>query len=152
MVIDLIFKGKTGKIDFRFLELLLSNAKNAYFNYPLNHAISPISEVYAAVADNDYVDFVIIKEFLVINRKDVPKVFINMGRNFDDIDILFFFDINDINEPSLKMNFDYLKIWAHTFQAQFHFDQFVCQMDNADDKEYYFDSKGYGQLYHDLSS
>ncbi|SMP29221.1 hypothetical protein SAMN06264346_11188 [Chryseobacterium profundimaris] len=48
------------------------------------------------------------------------------------------------------MNLDYVKIWTKEFQKNYNFEYYICQMDNANEEEYYFDSNGTGQLYDKL--
>ncbi len=64
---------------------------------------------------------------------------------------MFFFDLEDLNEATQKMNIDYLKEWAEEIQKEYNFNYFICQIDNANKEEYYFDSNGIGKLYDEIS-
>lgn len=83
--------------------------------------------------------------------KIVPKVFINLGRDNNDIEILFFFDLRDLNEATPGKNIDYLRKWMSEMKRKYHFQYFICQDDNAGEDAYYFDSNGIGRLYNKIS-
>lgn len=150
-MVEIVFKGIFSALNFSFLRKLLTDAHEVYFNSPARNFVITFSSVIETMNFENYVDFVINTDCLHINEKVVSKVFINLGRKDEDVELLFFFDLKDINEPTQKMDIDYLKSWVEEFQKQYDFEYFICQMDNADEKEYYFNSNGLGPLYDKLS-
>lgn len=150
MLIELIYKGLLHKLNFTFLRNILMDAREVRFNFPeLNFAMN-IDEVIKTINSNSYVDLIINMDFLEIKEKIVPNVFINLSRNNDEIEVLFFLDLVDLKEATPKSNIDYLKNWAIEFTKKYNIEYFVCQIDNAEKDEYYFDSNGIGKLYKEM--
>ncbi|MEG1199912.1 MAG: hypothetical protein RSD53_11005, partial [Algoriella sp.] len=126
-------------------------AREVYFTSPEVNSLITFNNVKRIINSNNYVDFVINTDCLQIKNKIVPKVFINVGRNNEEIEILLFFDSKDLKESSQKMNINIIKNWTNEFQKLYNFEYYICQMDNADEEEYYFDINGNGRLYDKLS-
>lgn len=150
MLIELVFKGVISDLNFDFLKFLLKNARAVRFNFPETEFWNDFEEMVSVFTSNLYVDLVIDTDCLVIKDRVIPKVFINVGRNDHEIEILLFLDAMDLKEPTPSMNIDLLKSWMEEFQKTYHFKYFICQMDNADENEYYFNSYGEGKLYDQL--
>ncbi|SFN28184.1 hypothetical protein SAMN05421594_2032 [Chryseobacterium oleae] len=150
MLIEIICKGLFSVLNFNFLEKLLLNSKEARFIDPEINSIKDFDEMINIINSNSYCDFVISTDFLDIKGKIIPRVFINLGRNNDEVEILFFFDLKDLKESNFKMSIDYLKDWVEEFQKKYNFNYFICQPDNADLNEYYFDIHGKGKLYNTI--
>lgn len=146
-LIEIIFRGVLSPVNLDFLKELVMRAKELYFNSPEISSVKTFDEVVEIINSNAYIDLVINTDELSIYEKNVPKVFINLGRSNDDIEILFFFDLKDLHEPTIKESIDLLKKWAMEFTNEYKFNYFICQTDNADKEEYYFDSHGTGKLY-----
>lgn len=151
MLVDIIFRGTFSKLNFSFLESLLVNSKEVRFNDPAIDLVKDFEKIIAIIKSHDYFDLVINTDFFTVDEKTVPKVFINLSRNKQDVEILFFFDLDDLKEITLKESLNYLKEWMQKFQNKFGFEYFICQIDNANEDEYYFDIKGFGKLYNNLS-
>jgi len=149
-LIEVIFKGSFSKLDFSFLEKLIDEARELYFVSPEIPSVKSFDEVLIALNSNTYVDLVINTDHLIISEKTIPRVFMNLGRDDEDIEVLFYFDLNDLNEGSQKNNIDHLKKWVMNTESQFNFQYSICQADNANEDEYYFDSNGMGRLYEEL--
>ncbi len=151
MLIELIFKGLYSSLNFSFLEKFLFEAKEIRFNFPENQDSSiSFDESLSIIHSNEYVDLTINTDHIEMSEKIVPRVFINFGRNNNEIELFFFFDVNDLNEQTLKKGIDFVRNWSKTIRTKYDFQYFICQMDNADSDEYYFDSNGIGKLYDDL--
>ncbi|KMQ59943.1 hypothetical protein ACM46_16930 [Chryseobacterium angstadtii] len=150
MFIEIIFKGLFSVSNFNLLKKLLLNAKEVRFNDPEINSVNGFDEVIKIINSNTYFDLVINTDHLEIKEKIVPRVFINLGRNNDEIEMLFFFDLKDLNESNFKISIDYLRDWAEEFQKKYSFKYFICQPDNADQYEYYFDINGQGSLYNNI--
>lgn len=150
MLVETIFKGNSRKINFLFLHDLLIGAHQVYFNFPVSVKDVTPPNILATVNGNTYVDLVINTNNLLVNGKFVRKVFINLGKQDDLIDILFFFNVDDLGLDDSKANLKLLKLWAEKFAIMFGFEYFICQFDNAEKNEYYFDANGYGPLYDNL--
>lgn len=149
MLIEVIFKGLFSIVDFKFVKKLLIDAREVYFTSPEVNSPVTFSSAMRIINSKKYVDLVINTDCLQIKDKIVPKVFI-IGRTNEEIEILLFFDSKDLKETNEKMNIDYVKIWTKEFQKKYNFEYYICQMDNANEEEYYFDSNGTGQLYDKL--
>ena len=134
-----------------FLNNIFLKARELYFNSPETLSAKTIDEALEIINSNPYIDFVIYTDELSIHGKNVPRVFINLGRQNDEIEILFFFDLMDLCEPSIKQSIDFLKKWALEFKNEYRFAYFICQIDNGDREEFYFDSHGIGKLYERIS-
>lgn len=147
MLIEIIGKGVFTTLNFNFLRKMLLHAKEARFNDPEINSIKDFDEMINIINSNSYCDFVISTDFLDIRGKIIPRVFINLVRNNDEVEILFFFDLKDLKESNFKMSLDYLKDWIEEFQIKYNFNYLICQPDNADQHEYYFDTNGPGKLY-----
>lgn len=147
VLIEMIFKGVLPTLNLNFLKNLLLDAKEIRFNDPEVSGKDCFEDVLDVFHSNDYVDFVVTTDKLDINGEIVPKVFINLGLDGEKMELLFYFNLQDLNKNSLAESLDYLKNWADNFKSYYEFDQFICQMDNANEDEYYFDDQGRGPLY-----
>jgi len=147
IVLDIIFKGKFSTTNFNFLKELLVKANEVRFNSPETLVVDTYETVVEVFHSNSYADLVITTDSLVINEVNVPHVFINLTRDGNEVELLFYFDLKDLGIDSYKNKFDTLKNWTLAFNATYGFDYFVCQMDNGNEEEYYFDSNGPGPLY-----
>jgi hypothetical protein len=146
-LIEITCKGIFSSINLDFLSKLLANSKEVCFNYPeilLSNNVDKITDIFQL---NDYVDLVIITDKFEINGKTIKNVFVNIGRNSNELELLLYFDLNDVGVGTNKENVDYLSNWISEFKSKYNFEYFICQMDNASDDEYYFDSNGLGPLY-----
>lgn len=150
MLIELKFIGLTPILNFSFIGELSINAREMRFYSPEINFSGESDELISVFNSNDYVDFIINTDHLSIKGKNVQRVFINIGRNEDEIEVLIFFNLADLREPTAKMAIDYLKSWTPEFQRKYDFEYFICQIDNASEDEYYFDSIGLGKLYHGI--
>ncbi|MDQ0781254.1 hypothetical protein [Chryseobacterium sp. W4I1] len=149
MLIEVIFRGLFSALNFNFVEKILLDAKEVRFNEPEINSKKDFEEMINIINSNSYFDLVINTNLLDIKGKFIPRVFINLGRNNDEVELLFFFDLRDLGETNFKTSINYLKDWVEGFQKEYNFNYFICQPDNADQYEYYFDINGYGKLYSD---
>lgn len=147
LLVEIIFRGKLSSIKLEFLKDLLLKAKELYFNSPEISSIKTFEEVVQIINSHSYIDLVINTNDLGIYEKSIPRVFINLERSNDDIEILFFFDLKDLSEPTIKESMDLLQNWVSEFKNEYQFNYFICQSDNAAKDEYYFDIHGQGKLY-----
>lgn len=147
MLIEIIFKGGFPTLNFSFLKRLLLNSKEVRSMDPEINSIKDFDEMINIINSNSYCDLVISTDCLDIRGRIIPSVFINLARNNNEVEILFFFDLMDLKESDFKMSLDYLKDWIEEFQIKYNFNYFICQADNADQDEYYFDINGKVKLY-----
>lgn len=147
MLIDAIFRGSILSVKFDFLIELIANSQEVRFNYPEDLSVSSFDELIKAIRLNDNVDLAFCSGNILIIDREVRNVFINFARTDYDIELLFFFDIKDIEFGTDIKNFGYLEGWMEQYKMAFGFDYYVCQMDNASKDEYYFDSHGPGPLF-----
>ena len=146
-ITELIFSSSFSVVNIDFLFSLISDANEIRFNEPEFSSPFTAQDVLKNIYSNEYIDLVIITDKLEINGKIVKNVFINVGRNSDDFELLFYFDIKDLEGTNYKSKIEDLKNWADYFQNRYNFHYYIAQMDNAGDNEYYFDSNGWGPLY-----
>jgi hypothetical protein len=149
---EIIFKGVASKIDFNFLSALLANSKETRFNAPEIVSSGRFEDVANILNSESYVDFVITANSLNVSGQFVRDVFINLGLNDGEVELLFYFNLEDVGYFSLKENIDHLRKWVERFNTRYNFERYICQMDNAGDEEYYFNENGLGPLYQKLSS
>lgn len=148
MLIEFIYRGLSKDVQTEFLKELLTEAREVYFNFPkVNATILSYSDVVKVIDSENYVDLVINTDYLHINSKVVPKVFINFGQSDENVELLYFFNSDDLGCLNNKAAIEYLNGWADNFFKTYRFNYFICQMDGADEDEYYFDSLGKGKLY-----
>jgi hypothetical protein len=150
-LIEIIFKGIFLSTHPGFLSKLLIGSKELRFNSPEVSSNYNSYEVINIFQTNDYVDLVIITDKLEVNAKSIKNVFINICRNDTELKVLLYFDLNDVAIGTDKDNIDYLKSWTNEFMNKYNFEYFICQMDNANEDEYYFDTIGLGPLYSEIT-
>lgn len=90
MLVEVIFSGTLSTLDFSFLKKLLIGAKEVRFNFPETNSIGNFDEILSEIISNSYVDLIINTDYLEILGKDISKVFINLGRDEKEIEVLFF--------------------------------------------------------------
>ncbi|MFT3823042.1 MAG: hypothetical protein QM731_03945 [Chitinophagaceae bacterium] len=148
-LIEIVFDGIYGKVNFEFLPQLLSGARDISLydpEIPLPESLEDIVNVFDS---NDYVDIVITTDQLNINDNIVKSGFINLGKNDENVELLLYFDLRELNEVIYKKEIEFLKKWVDEFVNTYRFQHFICKMDNAGEFEYYFDSNGWGPFYQD---
>ena len=145
--IDLIFKGEASLINYSFLKDLLENCKEFNFHFPENVTSTDYKDVINIFSTEEYVDLIINTDKLKILKCEVPNVFINLGLNEGVLELLFFFDLADLNIGGYKNTLEFLKSWAIEFRDKHGFENILCQTDNGDSEEYYFDDDEFGPLY-----
>ena len=151
ILIEVIFRGLFSAVDLSFLKELIAEAREIRFVYPEMSSVKAFEEVIEILNSNTYIDLVITTDNLNIDEKVVPKVFINLGCDNGKIEMLLFFDLKDLSGIVIKGKFDYLEDCMIKFMKEYKFNYYICQMDNAGEDEYYFDSNGIGKLYYEIS-
>ncbi|MCX2481991.1 hypothetical protein [Pedobacter sp. MR2016-24] len=125
----------------------LFDFKKVQVHYPEDSVPESFEEIGVILNDNVYVDLTIATDFLNINEILVEKVFIGFTKNYENFELLFFFDIRDLKHLNIKEAFGELIYWTDFFTTKYSFNHYVCQMDNGNKNEYYFDINGLGPLY-----
>lgn len=151
MLLEIIFKGFFSILNLGFLPTLLANSKDVRFNVPENSSLNNFEEILKIFQDNEYADLAISTDEFHIGEKVIPRVFINLTKDSDYFEMLVFFDFHHFIKNDMINSADEIMSWANSFQKRYKFDYYVCQIDNADEEEYYFDSNGLGPLYDKLS-
>lgn len=146
-LVEIIFRGILPSVKFDFLKSHFLKAKKLYFNSPEISSVNTFNDVIEIINSNTYIDLVINTDELRIHQKKVPRVFMNFGRNNDEVELILFFDLKDLSEPTIKESIDLLQNWVSDFKNEYQFNYFICQADNAAKDEYYFDIYGKGKLY-----
>lgn len=107
-------------------------------------------EIVEVFTSNDYVDLTISSDSLIIEEKIVPGVFVNVGKDSDMLELLLFFDIQDLKCASDKENVLFLMHWANRFKNAYMFENVSCRIDNGNEFETYFNNDSFGPLYEEL--
>ncbi len=136
-LVDLIFKGSFSNICFDFLNNINSDFEDRTFIFPENVSIKTFDNILNIFKLNDYVDFKISAKTITFNNIILPNVFVNIGRDNNDVEMLLFFDVKDICE-NFNQGLTILQDWAITFKNTYNFDAFFCQTDGTNYEEEYF--------------
>lgn len=149
MLLEMIFKGRFAALDFSFLNEILKDARQIYFNFPASEKEEEgnYEAVVKIIESNTYIDLVINTDHLKLGEKIVSNVFVNVGRDEEEVELLYFLNLSDLNESTTKKGLDFLNQWMLGISKKYSFNYFICQFDNASEGEYYFDSYGFGKLY-----
>ncbi len=145
-LIEIIFKGKLEKVNLNFIQYFLTDSVKIRFNYPENVEKETYESICELFLQENYIDMVIItKKFSLCNFSD-KNLFINIGLDDNQIELLLFLDIKDIISTDLKEGINKLKEWAYDFFKNFSFEDMVCKMDGEDYDNNYFSKDGDGPL------
>lgn len=136
-LVDLIFKGQFEAIDFGFINSLIPLASEKRFMYPENTVVKSSEDIIQIFKANSYFDFVLSANYVDLLKKRIPNIFINIGRDSSNVDILFFFDLKDLG-TDYKSELSFLHKWSSTFKKKYHFDSFICRMDGEEDGDNYY--------------
>jgi hypothetical protein len=147
---EIIFRGIVAKTCLSFLLEFLDEYKEVWFNAPEVNVEIDFNVIIKTIKDNSYVDFVITTDKLKFDKHIVENGFINLRVDDNKLELLLFFDLKDLNCSSHKNSIDLLMTWANSFKEKYDFESIVCQLDNGNEKEYYFDGIGTGPLYDQL--
>jgi len=147
MLVDIIFNGYLSLLNLKFLKDFVLYSKKVRVHYPEDSVAESFEEIGAILNSNGYADLTIETDFLDINGISVEKVFIGFTKNDESFELLFFFDILDLKQVNIKEAFGELMYWTDLFKNKYSFNHYVCQMDNGNKNEYYFDINGLGPLY-----
>ena len=147
--IELIFRGGISKTDLSFVDFFLSKAKVIRFHYPEGLNLDSTVAIKEVFRQESYVDLVVENESLIILDIPIPNVFINIGLKDGLIELELFFDSKQLNDNG-KEAIDQTRKWALPFCKKYQFESVVCQMDGANENEFYFNESGVGPLYMNL--
>lgn len=145
---EIIFKGSFIKIKPDFYDFLVEGSSNILIMSPEIDNNNIIS-IHSLLEKYLYVDLVIYKDVQFINYS-IKNVFVNIGLNEGIIKTLFFFDLREFNDDNYKNIFQNLAVWCKNFSYTYNFEEFICQIDNANGDEYYFNKDDYGPLYYTI--
>jgi hypothetical protein len=149
-LIDLIFKGEISKINLSFLEDILKNDIKRKLIFPEIDVSLRYEDIVNILNENSDVDFTVSTNKLNILEQIVPSVFIHLILNDNILELLFFFDPEDLRQDDYKANFNLLRIWALDFKGKYGFESVLCQIDNGNEDEYYFNDNDFGPMYKEL--
>lgn len=139
-LIDLIFRGSFSIIDFSFMKRLILQSREMNFNFPENISEITFEEIIKVFNSNNYVDFVISINCMSVDEIVIHDVFINIGREDENIEMLLFFDLKNLNN-NFQEGLDYLYHWSTSFKNKYCFEGFTCQTDGVNsENEFYFES------------
>jgi len=84
---------------------MLLNKRDVTFNYPENIDTSNYDEIIKILHSYDYVDFIISTDILNMDKIRIENVFINIGKDNDEVELLLFFDIYDLGDRTVTDNY-----------------------------------------------
>lgn len=142
-LIDLEFKGELPAVNLAFLKNLFDEKGDIYFVQPDVSGFETYNDVVQIINSNSYIDLVISTNSFHVFDLVIPNVFVNLGRNEHQIDLLYFFDLSDVGNLVGLDRLRYLREWATAFKNEFGFNYFICQ----DDYGLYFDTNKEGPLF-----
>jgi hypothetical protein len=146
--VDFIFSGSFDVLNLSFFEELVPHATYYNFNYPDYENKSGFTDIVNVFQKETDVDFSLsVDRYVFGEDRSALGVFFNFTLRENKSELLMFFDLNDLFVERLSEVLDFLYEWADSFKRKYHFDYFICKMDNGNDDEFYFDLKGKGPLY-----
>ncbi|WP_294732462.1 hypothetical protein [uncultured Flavobacterium sp.] len=145
-IIDVIFRGEVTKINFSFLKELLSKNSEVRFNFPEIEKNIDYDLIINHLKSSEYLDIV----FSYFELNFVPNIFVNLGLDNKRIELIFFLDIKNIDCKTYKEFMDKLIAWGKEFASAYNFDTFTCEIDNANEDQFYYKTGKYGTFYNKL--
>jgi hypothetical protein len=140
--VDILLNGSKQEIENNFLEEFLEKASQLTFNDPPILANDNLDYILQIIKENEYIDLVIISD-LTFGEETVKNIFINIGVDNDGVEVLLFFDLLELKkDPRTALHI--IKSWCASFADTYNCHSYVCQIDNGDEDEYYFNEKGWG--------
>ena len=145
-LIDLIFAGKIDKVDLSFLSTEINLCRERHFNTPEEEIELNFRNVEKTLRSETYVDFSLATDKFHLDDLTIPRVFLNIIRNGEEVELLLYFDAKDVGPSSFSKNLRKVREFAVRFTKDSQFETFFCRPESGEDNEYYFDSKGDGPL------
>jgi hypothetical protein len=142
MLIDLIFTGKVELVNFGFLHQFIGDFDEAYGMTPEIPSIATIEEVILLLKSRPYAHITTRTDHLILDDKKIKHVYVGLTADNGSMELLLFFNLNDVGSTSPKSAVDFLRAWAKKSCETYNFDYVVCQMDEGNENERYFDSNG----------
>lgn len=148
---ELLFTGSPSFDKFAFIAGLLNGARDIRFNFPeLGKPPDPAS-ILPLIDTENYLDLIFVIPNLELDGANFERVFVNVGKNNDSLEILLFFDLKDSQQKDYRASIEILQKWTEKIIAETGFEKVTCRLDNASEKDYYyFDQDGFRSLYWQL--
>lgn len=144
---DLLFRGEVGKVNPSFVDDCICSCdiiSEVLSETDTNNISLEKLKVIVAEANDAYV---IMFESNVVKMGDsIIKPFIDVTIINKNIELLFFFGVNEVNGANNEERIAFIHEWSKHFCSKYGFEYYKFQMDGADEDEYYFDSYGLGPL------
>ena len=147
---EVIFHGKYSGSALRCLEALQLQSEKVYFNIPEDLTVVDSEIIMSVLEKETYADLAISTSHWKVFANIISNVYFNCIKNGEELELLFFFDLNDLDIAPETGRVEVLKQWCSEFSKEYHLGQYICRMDAAGDEDYYFDEKGYGPLFYQL--
>lgn len=149
-IIELIFYGKIEGLNLQFLKEYLTTAKNTTLNGESVQLGSAYDLVDTLKQNREYIDLSFGLDSLDFNGSLIPKVYCEFGLSENgNAEVLFFFGIKDAPGEGLIEKLLFTRKWANEFKEENALETFVCQLDNGNEDEYYFNDVALGPLFPD---
>ncbi|WP_121964596.1 hypothetical protein [Myroides sp. N17-2] len=150
-LIDVVFIGVYNDSIYNLLSYLLLNGKMCDYAQYNGKEIAREDFHLAEIGQGSYVFFSLGMRVLTLENYVIPDLYIDFTKQDDNLEILLFFDIDNLGGITTQDKLDGLKLWCDRIKDKYSFSTYSCCMDNGDVtdiNELYFDSEGrYGSLY-----
>jgi hypothetical protein len=146
LLVDIIFKGKMPSLNLDFLKIWLDKCNYSYWTIPEDVGADSFADIVKTIQAESYVDFIISTNHLEVLEKHLKRVSINLVKDEEELEVLIFMDVADVDRAPIKENLTYINLWMLYMKDKYNFNSFRCQMDNGNSQEYFFDSTGPGPL------
>lgn len=91
-------------------------------------------------------------DHLLIKEIKVPNVFIDLSKESGEIELLLFFDLRDLAKSELIKGLLLCREWCAYMAHEYGFTDYICQIDNGSENEFFFDKNSWGPYYELLKS
>ncbi|MGE7773786.1 hypothetical protein ACQKLP_03645 [Chitinophaga sp. NPDC101104] len=145
--VDLVFRGNLPRLNLAFLEFLPDKSIEIMMDDPADVEVQTGGEIMDVFRRHPTADCIFKTNDLVIANRKLKYAFIHIMRMGNTVELLLFFDAQELSAPTFKKNLDLLAAWSASFREEFGFDEFDCRIDNGDADERYFNDQGTGPLY-----
>ncbi|MCC9042298.1 hypothetical protein LNQ81_06280 [Myroides sp. M-43] len=151
VLIDVVFIGVYNDCIYNLLSYLHLNGKMCDYVQYNEKEIARENFRLDELGQGSYVFFSLGMSVLTLENYVVPDLYIDFTKQGDNVEILLYFDIEDLVGITTRDKLDGLKLWCDRVMLIYSFSTYSCCMDNGDvtdTNELYFDSEGrYGSLY-----
>lgn len=146
---EIIFRDELKNVQKTFFEYLIKDSFQFSLLEPKSLSDLGSIDMIDILYHSEYVDLIFNKKLRFVDY-EIPDVFVNIGIDNRLLDVLFYFDLRDFDSHNYKNIVDSLFIWSKQISQEYNIKEFVCQIDNANPDEFYFNQDQFGIIYYQL--